>query len=92
MLFEGLLYLACSRSPPMSQLFAVSRQSVRSLGIPNDIADDIGKIREYLKQRTCDEHIKLSGDDNGWREAGQQFLCRLVGEEYGGVPLGLKVL
>ena len=47
--FESLLNLACSRSRPTSLPFSVSPQNVQSLGIPNNIANDVGKKRDYLR-------------------------------------------
>ena len=81
--------LAYNRSQPTSLLFAVYPQSVQFLGIQNKVRKMGSVLR---RQVTCDEHVKLCGEDHGWREVSEQGFWGLVREEQRGVPLGFKVL
>ena len=81
------------QSPGIQQKSA-NEPALRSLPTKRSVSEDSEQSQENVlrRQGTCDEHVKLCGEDNGWREVSEQGFWGLVREEQRGVPLGFKVL
>ena len=81
---------------PGIQQKSANEPALRSLPTKRSVSGDSEQSQEHgerlRQQGTCDENVKLCGEDNGWREVSEQGFWGLVREEQRGVPLGFKVL